>query len=98
MVVSPAYACHVVVVAKLTAVLAARSCVIGVVTAFGKNHGKVRADRFDKKRQDNNKQTCLNGICVHVKFCESKYRRNWRNGRFGFTGDPPAKRLWLLEL
>jgi hypothetical protein len=61
------------------------------------NAFQVRADRFDKKRQDNNKQACPNGICVHVKFCESKCRRDWRKGRLGFTGDPPAKRLWLQK-
>jgi hypothetical protein len=62
------------------------------------NAFQIRAHRLDEKSYDNNKQACLNGICVHVIFCESKYRRNWRKGRFGFTGDPPAKRLWLLEL
>ena len=32
------------------------------------NAFQVRADRFDKKSQDNNKQARLNGICVHVNF------------------------------
>jgi hypothetical protein len=57
------------------------------------NAFQVRANRFDKKRQDNNKQACLNGICVHVISCESKYRRDWRKGRFGFTGDPPSQKI-----
>jgi hypothetical protein len=38
------------------------------------NAFQVRADRFDKKRQDNNKQARLNGICVHVRLCESNSR------------------------
>jgi hypothetical protein len=35
------------------------------------NTFKVRTDRFDEKRHDDNKEASLNGICAHVRFCES---------------------------
>ena len=57
------------------------------------NAFKVRTDRFDEKRHDNNKEASLNGICVHVRVRDSKHRRDWRKGRFSATSGPSTKKI-----
>jgi hypothetical protein len=47
------------------------------------NAFQVRADRFDKKRHDHNKEPSLNSSCAHVTFCESNTDA---------TGEKPLRR------
>jgi len=60
------------------------------------NAFKVRTDRFDEKRHDDNKEACLNGICIHVKFVTANSAATGERAAPTPQVVPHPKGLWLL--
>jgi recombination DNA repair RAD52 pathway protein len=60
------------------------------------NAFKVRTDRFDEKRHDNDKEASLNGICVHVKFVTANIAATGERAASAPPMVPQPKRFWLL--